>query len=165
MKSVVGVPSLVLRPWSLAFAPQLSLGGFGRARLEPCRQRPQKILRGFSPRFQKFLSCSKYPLKFLPVSVIESPPNFSSAQRASVSATIASPATPAAGTTQTSERSYAALTGSRVSKSTDCNGRRNVEMGFKYPRTRISSPFETPPSMPPALLRGRLNFVNLSVAS
>ena len=50
---------------------------------------------------------------------------------ASVSATIASAATPAAGTTHTSERSYAAFTGSRVAKSTDCNGRRRVEIGFR----------------------------------
>jgi len=35
---------------------------------------------------------------------------------------MASAATPAAGTTHTSERSYAAFTGSRVAKSTDCNG-------------------------------------------
>jgi uncharacterized membrane protein len=46
----------------------------------------------------------------------------------------------------------AALTGSRVEKSTDCNGRRSVEIGFRYPRTRISSPLEMPPSIPPALL-------------
>src|SRR5579862_8491274 len=86
---------------------------------------------------------------------MESPPNFSSAQRARVRATMASPATPAAGTTHTSERSYAAFTGSRVEKSTDCNGRRRVEIGLRYPRTRISCPVETPPSMHPALLRVR----------
>ena len=73
-------------------------------------------------------------------------------------------ATPAAGTTHTSERSYAAFTGSRVANSTDCSGRRSVEMGFKYPRTRISSPLETPPSMPPALLCAREKPVNPSVA-
>src|SRR2546423_10755661 len=88
---------------------------------------------------------------------MESPPNFSSAHRASVNATIASPATPAAGTTHTSERSYAAFTGSRDLKSTDPSGRRNVEIGFKYPRTMMSSPLETPPSMPPALLLARVN--------
>ena len=44
---------------------------------------------------------------------------------------MASAATPAAGTTHTSERSYAALTGSRLAKSTDPRGRRNVEIGFK----------------------------------
>ncbi len=44
----------------------------------------------------------------------ESPPNFSSASLATVSATIASAATPAAGTTHTSLRSYAALVSSRV---------------------------------------------------
>ena len=74
-----------------------------------------------------------------------SPPNFSSAQRARVSATIASAATPAAGATHTSERSYAAFTGSRVAKSTDSSGRRSVEIGFKYPRTTMSCPFDTPP--------------------
>src|SRR5262249_31683059 len=80
---------------------------------------------------QNARSCCLYPSKLRRVSVGESPPNFSRAQRASVSATMASAATPAAGTTQTSERSCAALTGSRVSKSTDRNGRRKVEMGFR----------------------------------
>src|SRR5437879_5221370 len=91
---------------------------------------------------------------------MESPPNLSRAQRARVRATMDSAATPAAGTTQTSDRSYAAFTGSRVAKSTDCRGLRNVEIGFRYPRTRISWPFETPPSMPPALLRVREKAVN-----
>jgi hypothetical protein len=52
-------------------------------------------------------------------------------QRATVSATIASPATPAAGTTQTSERSYDALVVSRVSNETEASGRRSVEMGLR----------------------------------
>src|SRR5579862_8483064 len=54
---------------------------------------------------QNFFSCSRYPSKLRIVSVMESPPNFSSAHLARVRATIASPATPAAGTTHTSERS------------------------------------------------------------
>src|SRR5579859_7116264 len=54
---------------------------------------------------QNALSCWQYPWKLRRVSVIESPPNFSRAQRARVRATMASAATPAAGTTQTSERS------------------------------------------------------------
>lgn len=54
---------------------------------------------------QNFRNCCLYPSKLRNVSVIESPPNFSKAQRAKVSATMASPPTPAAGTTQTSERS------------------------------------------------------------
>src|SRR5437868_14846666 len=54
---------------------------------------------------QKSFSCWQYPWKLRKVSVMESPPNFSRAQRASVRATMASAATPAAGTTQTSERS------------------------------------------------------------
>ena len=33
------------------------------------------------------------------------------------------------------------------------SGRRSVEIGFRYPRTTMSSPFETPPSIPPALFR------------
>src|SRR6185312_4005760 len=49
--------------------------------------------------------CSMYPSKFRFNSVNESPPNFSATTRAIVSATIASAATPAAGTTQISLRS------------------------------------------------------------
>src|SRR5579884_3951343 len=54
---------------------------------------------------QKFLTCSMYPSKLRLVSSIESPPNFSRKACASTIATIASPITPAAGTTQTSLRS------------------------------------------------------------
>ncbi len=44
-------------------------------------------------------------------------------------------------------------------KLTDASGRRSVEMGFRYPRTTMSSPFEMPPSMPPALLCSRVKRV------
>ena len=77
--------------------------------------------------------------------------------RSQLSATIASPATPAAGTTQTSERSYAAFTASFVFRSAVSSGRRRVEIGFRYPRTTISSPFVIPPSIPPARFEERSN--------
>src|ERR1700733_5919181 len=114
------------------------------------------------PRNQYFRICSQYPSKFRFISFSESPPNFSTTSLATVSATIASAATPAAGTTQTSLRSYAAFTGSRVAKLTLASGRLRVEIGFRYPRTTTSSPFEMPPSSPPALLCSRENFVNPS---
>src|SRR5579864_7073661 len=54
---------------------------------------------------QKFFTCSRYPSKLRLVSPSESPPNFSIMAAASTSETIASPITPAAGTTATSLRS------------------------------------------------------------
>src|SRR6201995_1025276 len=84
------------------------------------------------------------------VSVSESPPNFSSAARASTSATIVSTTTPAAGTAQTSERWLIATASSPVVMSTVASARGTVEIGFIAARTRSGSPLVLPPSSPPA---------------
>ena len=49
-----------------------------------------------------------------------------------------------------SSASKAAASASLVSMSTERSARRNVEIGFRNPRTRNSAPFVTPPSRPPA---------------
>jgi len=61
------------------------------------------------------------------------------------------------GTAVTSDRSKAAASSSFVSMSTDLSERRRVESGFRWPRTRISSPFVMPPSRPPARFVSRMN--------
>ena len=60
-----------------------------------------------------------------------------------------------AGTTHTSERSYAALTASFVFRSAVSRARRSVEIGFRYPRTTTSCPLVIPPSIPPARFEER----------
>ena len=61
------------------------------------------------------------------------------------------PATTArASTAATSLRSTSASAGSPLPRSTDRSGRISVGSGFIAARTTISSPFETPPSIPPA---------------
>ena len=79
-----------------------------------------------------------------------SPPNFSRAARASSHATAASATTASASTAETSLRSTSACAGSPVSRSTDASGFISVGSGFIAARTTISSPFDMPPSMPPA---------------
>src|SRR5713101_4211762 len=85
--------------------------------------------------FQNSSSCFKYVSKVRRVSIKESPPNFSTNACASTNDTMASPATPPAGTTQTSERSYAAVMGCFVTMCAVLSGLRSVEIGFRYPRT------------------------------
>ena len=63
------------------------------------------LLHLLRPSTQNARICPQYPSKFLRISLIESPPNLSIANLATVNATIASAATPAAGTTHTSLRS------------------------------------------------------------
>ena len=79
-----------------------------------------------------------------------SPPNFSCAARASSHATAASATTASASTAATSERSTSACAGSPVARSTEPSGFISVGSGFIAARTTISSPFETPASIPPA---------------
>ena len=86
------------------------------------------------------------------VSVSESPPNFSSAARASTSATMVSTTTPAAGTAHTSERWWMATASSPVAMSTVASARGTVEIGFIAARTRSGWPLVMPPSSPPARL-------------
>ena len=86
------------------------------------------------------------------VSVSESPPNFSSAARASTSATMVSTTTPAAGTAHTSERWWIATASSPVAMSTVASARGTVEIGFIAARTRSGWPLVMPPSRPPARL-------------
>ncbi len=84
------------------------------------------------------------------VSASESPPNFSSAARASTSATMVSTTTPAAGTAHTSERWWIATASSPVAMSTVASARGTVEIGFIAARTRNGWPLVMPPSRPPA---------------
>src|SRR3954451_18181650 len=63
-----------------------------------------------------------------------SPPNLSRNAPASTMASIASPTTPAAGTTQESVRSRSAWAGSRVAMSTERSGLVSVGVGFMAPR-------------------------------
>ncbi len=86
------------------------------------------------------------------VSPRESPPNFSSAARATTSATMVSTTTPAAGTAHTSERWWIATASSPVAMSTVASARGTVEMGFIAARTRSGCPLVMPPSRPPARL-------------
>src|SRR5581483_2950008 len=79
-----------------------------------------------------------------------SPPNFSRAARASSHATAASATTARASTAETSLRSTSAVAGSPVSRSTDASGCISVGNGFIEHRTTTSSPFDMPPSSPPA---------------
>src|SRR5579864_1426979 len=88
-----------------------------------------------------------------------SPPNFSRAARASSHATAASATTASASTADTSLRSTSACAASPLSRSTDPSGRISVGNGFIAARTTISSPFDMPPSMPPA----RFDVLRLSV--
>ena len=74
------------------------------------------------------------------VSASESPPNFSSAARASTSATMVSTTTPAAGTAHTSERWWMATASSPVAMSTVASARGTVEIGFMAARTRNGLP-------------------------
>src|SRR5207248_4159617 len=85
-------------------------------------------------------------------SPIASPPNFSWAARASSHATAASATTASASTAETSLRSTSALAASPVWRSTEASGFISVGSGFMPARTTISSPFDMPPSMPPARL-------------
>src|SRR3989440_7712405 len=80
----------------------------------------------------------------------ESPPNFSRAARASSHATAASATTASASTADTSLRSTSAFAASPVCRSTEASGFISVGSGFIPARTTISSPFDIPPSMPPA---------------
>src|SRR5439155_943513 len=86
-----------------------------------------------------------------------SPPNFSRAARPSSQATTASATTASASTADTSLRSTSASPGSPVWRSTEASGCISVGRGFIAARTTISSPFETPPSIPPARLVVRCN--------
>ncbi len=90
------------------------------------------------------------------VSASESPPNFSSATRASTSATMVSTTTPAAGTAHTSERWWMATASSPVAMSTVASARGTVEIGFIAARTRTACPLVMPPSRPPARLVERI---------
>ena len=74
---------------------------------------------------------------------------------ARVRATIASPTTPAAGTTVESVRSRIAWAGSLVSVSTERSGLVRVEIGLIAARTISGSPLVMPPSRPPARLVSR----------
>jgi len=56
----------------------------------------------------------------------------------------------AAGTTVESVRSRIACAGCLVSVSTERSGLVRVEIGFSAPRTTSGSPFDMPPSTPPA---------------
>jgi hypothetical protein len=58
-------------------------------------------------------------------------------------------------TAATSLRSTSASAGSPDSRSAERSGRIRVGNGFMAARTTIASPFETPPSMPPAWLVSR----------
>src|SRR2546430_5555504 len=98
---------------------------------------------------------SRYALCAATKSPIASPPNFSRAARASSNATAASATTASASTAATSLRSTSASPVSPVARSTERSGRISVGRGFMAARTTISSPFETPPSIPPARLVSR----------
>ena len=84
-----------------------------------------------------------------------SPPNLSRYAPASTIASIASPTTPAAGTTQESVRSRSAWAGSRVATSTERSGLVSVGSGFIAQRTISGSPVVIPPSRPPERLVSR----------
>ena len=86
---------------------------------------------------------------------MESPPNFSRTQRASSKATTASPTTAAAAIAVVSLRSTSASAGSCVSRRAERSGFISVGSGFIATRTTIGSPFDMPPSMPPARLVSR----------
>src|SRR3989337_3576437 len=83
---------------------------------------------------------------------MESPPNFSRNALATSKATTASAMTAAAGTAQVSDLSTLALKGFFVSISTERSGLYRVGIGFMAALRTIGSPFDMPPSMPPALL-------------
>ena len=84
-----------------------------------------------------------------------SPPNLSRYAPASTIASIASPTTPAAGTTQESVRSRSACAGSRVAMSTERSGLVSVGIGFMATRATSGSPVVIPPSSPPERLVSR----------
>ena len=79
-----------------------------------------------------------------------SPPNFSRTASARVRATTDSHTTPAAGTAQTSVRSWKASAGSPVAMSTVLRRFLSVLRGFIAARSRRSPPMLMPPSVPPA---------------
>src|SRR5699024_5724152 len=99
----------------------------------------------------------RYDSTLRPLSVNESPPNFSVAASASTSASTDSSTTPARGTAQTSERWWIAAADSPVVTSTVASARGTVEIGFIATRTRSGSPLLIPPSIPPARLERLLN--------
>src|SRR5918996_3355617 len=99
-------------------------------------------------RAQRILS--RYARRAAMKSASASPPNFSSAARASSHATAASATTASASTACTSLRSTSASPGSPLSRSTERSGRMSVGNGFIAARTTTGSPFVTPPSRPPA---------------
>ena len=83
------------------------------------------------------------------------PTYFSTTAAAISNATTFSTITLAAGTAQTSDRSYAAGCGALVAMLIDGPRAASVLIGFLAARTTIGSPLDVPPSMPPALLVGR----------
>src|ERR1700755_2687091 len=85
------------------------------------------------------------------------PTYFSTTAEATSNATTFSTITLAAGTAQTSDRSYAAGWGALVTMFTDGPGAATVRIGFLAARTTIGAPLDVPPSIPPALLVGRRN--------
>src|SRR5581483_7403319 len=91
-----------------------------------------------------------------------SPPNFSRVARASSHATAASATTASASTAETSLRSTSAVAASPVSRSTDARGFISVGSGFIAARATISSPFDIPPSIPPARFDVRRLSVSIS---
>ena len=76
-------------------------------------------------------------------------------QRATSNATTCSTTTLAAGTAQTSERSYCEASACLVFRSTLGMPRSSVLMGFMAARTTTGCPLVMPPSVPPALLVSR----------
>src|SRR5271166_3274732 len=83
------------------------------------------------------------------------PTYFSTIAAAISKATTFSTITLAAGTAQTSDRSYAAGAGALVAMLTDGPRAARVLIGFLAARMMIGSPLDVPPSIPPALLVGR----------
>src|SRR5919201_879498 len=126
----------------------------------PCDLRPERRLPGAHEPderevgVQRVLGCqsirSRYALYAATKSPSASPPNFSRAARASSHATHASATTASASTAEVSLRSTRASPGSPVCRSTERRGRMSVGSGFIAARTTISSPFDTPASIPPA---------------
>src|ERR671918_433081 len=111
-------------------------------------ERNMAIERVQDSRAQRILS--RYARRAAMKSASASPPNFSSAARASSHATAASATTASASTACTSLRSTSASPGSPLSRSTERSGRMSVGNGFIAARTTTGSPFVTPPSRPPA---------------
>src|SRR5207253_666000 len=113
-------------------------------------------------RVQRHPTRSTYARHAATKSPTASPPNFSCAARASSQATADSATTASASTAATSDRSTSACAASPVWRSTDASGFISVGSGFIAARTMISSPFDTPASIPPARFVSRCRSVRIS---